>query len=222
MRRLVVTTKRDYLEIARQDLLGILYGHRGTHPNVWTLSPFEFVQWFEVVVATHPTSLRNNDDRLHHCLLTDAGKQKLRGNSKEELIRGADYEIAIGRDEGHTVNGYWVALSFASSFRNEFVFRKREKMCVPKMEAYSIKRGNIGDDHIQVMRVMFGPWVSLESDASAEDVPDLVPHKSMLKRSDETWLASWLRYVDKGVANRHLHGTFKISNPCIASVTVQS
>jgi hypothetical protein len=75
--RLVLSNDKETLEIANEALLGCIYSQRGTHPNVWSLTPYEFLQWYEVVPATYPTSLRHcntKDKHAYHCQLTQTGK----------------------------------------------------------------------------------------------------------------------------------------------------
>ena len=104
---------------------------------MWTITPYEFLQWYDVVNATYPTSLRSNQDQAHHCRLTAQGIAKVKANKTDHkltLVPDEDYGIEHGRNEGHTFDGYWVALSVESPFRASFVLQKRRRPIVPKLE----------------------------------------------------------------------------------------
>jgi len=81
---------------------GLLYGHRGTHPAVHTLSPYEFVMEWELVPTAVPRSggKRAEAPALTHCTLTPAGRRKLRSapgvhdaQLQAGLVAGEDYII---------------------------------------------------------------------------------------------------------------------------------
>jgi hypothetical protein len=120
MRRLVLSNDKSRVEIAHDSLLGIVYGQRGSHRNVWTLRVYELMMWYEIMPVTYPPTLRKAtaNPGAFHAVLTQQGQHKVRQRSKETLSAGSDYEVPRARREGHTGNGYWIALSADSSLRN--------------------------------------------------------------------------------------------------------
>ena len=54
-----------------------LYGQRPHHPDLWYLSPYEFVMKWEPKLLSYPTSLTRVDSKEHHAQLTEAGRAKL-------------------------------------------------------------------------------------------------------------------------------------------------
>jgi Methionine synthase I, cobalamin-binding domain len=77
-----------------------LYGHRGGHPFLWYLGPFEFVRHWEGLLASYPRSLKEEKDteKEFHAKLTPAGRAKLQAARIEKLppptlFPGADYVV---------------------------------------------------------------------------------------------------------------------------------
>ena len=56
--------------------LAILYGHLTEIPEMWFLSPYEFVMAWEVCLASYPTTLSDVKNPRHHAYLTEAGLKK--------------------------------------------------------------------------------------------------------------------------------------------------
>ena len=54
-----------------------LYGQRPKHEDVWHLSPYEFVMYWEPVMCSYPLSAVDEHLREHHVRLTEAGRHKL-------------------------------------------------------------------------------------------------------------------------------------------------
>jgi hypothetical protein len=85
------------------NFMGVLYGHRGTHPAVHALSAYEFTMEWELVPAIVPKAagVRDADPALTHCTLTSAGRSKLRRapsmRSDGLLVAGEDYTIRSGQ-----------------------------------------------------------------------------------------------------------------------------
>ena len=80
-----------------QKNVAFLYGHRPRHPEVWYLSPYEFVCYWEPVLAEYPASAdENGDEEGYHAKLTAAGQAKLREATKSDpakLKPGTDCEV---------------------------------------------------------------------------------------------------------------------------------
>ena len=76
--------------------VSMLYGQRPNVPDLWFLSPYEFVSEWEPILASYPTSLRSMGSAEHHAFLTDAGIEKLKakkGGEEVELVAGEDYRV---------------------------------------------------------------------------------------------------------------------------------
>ena len=209
MRRLVLSNDKSRVEIAHDSLLGIVYGQRGSHRNVWTLSVYELMRWYEIMPVTYPPTLRRATDNpgAFHAVLTQQGQNKVRQRSKETLSAGSDYEVPRAHREGHTGNGYWIALSAESSLRNYFVLQKRKVAILPQAESSSIRSNPDDDEHLMTMSILFRPWVSFESDAMVDN--HMVVHKSDLIREGSTWKAEFMSYIDKGVPTESIARTIQ-------------
>ena len=53
--------------------VAFLYGHRPVHEDVWYLSPYEFVCYWQVRLARYPASVDENDNDAYHAKLTPKG-----------------------------------------------------------------------------------------------------------------------------------------------------
>ena len=73
--------------------LAFLYGHRPAHDDVWFLSPYEFVCYWEVVLARYSLSEEENDEYEYHAELTPRGRAKLSKRCGADLIPGVDYQV---------------------------------------------------------------------------------------------------------------------------------
>ena len=79
--------------------VSILYGQRPNVPELWFLSPYEFVAEWEPVLASYPTTLGSLEDPRHHATLTETGIVKLHAQARGEeveMIGGADYVVKSG------------------------------------------------------------------------------------------------------------------------------
>ena len=84
---------------------GLFYGHRGTHPAIHALGAYEFALEWRVVRAVVPSraGVRASDPAATHCVLTDAGREKLRAapvagrEDTEALVAGDDYVVRSGQ-----------------------------------------------------------------------------------------------------------------------------
>ena len=54
-----------------------LYGQRPRHPDLWYLSPYEFVMKWEPKLLSYPTSLTELTQQDHHVKMTSSGLAKL-------------------------------------------------------------------------------------------------------------------------------------------------
>ena len=58
-----------------------LYGQRPRHPDLWYLSPYEFVMKWEPQLLSYPTSLADMTHKKHHVEMTASGIAKLEQQS---------------------------------------------------------------------------------------------------------------------------------------------
>ena len=72
-----------------------LYGQRHKHDDVWHLSPYEFVMYWEPTLAKYPLTLDDCDSDEYHVRLTLSGKRKLE-QQESNLQPGRDYEVKEG------------------------------------------------------------------------------------------------------------------------------
>ena len=70
-----------------------MYGHRPAHDDVWFLSPYEFVCYWEVVLARYSLREEENDEHEYHAELAAKGRAKLRKRYEADLIPGVDYQL---------------------------------------------------------------------------------------------------------------------------------
>ena len=81
--------------------VSVLYGQRPNVPELWFLSPYEFVSEWEPILASYPTTLRAMDFQEHHCDLTEEGIAKLKSaqaNVDVDLLPSEDYRVRNGGD----------------------------------------------------------------------------------------------------------------------------
>eukprot|EP00973_Karenia_brevis_P049867 6924239-Karenia_brevis.AAC.1 len=77
-----------------------LYGQRPRCEEIWYLSPYEFVTYWEPVLLRYPTRERDNQNEAFHATLTDDGVAKVQERRRsandetaQELIPGIDYVV---------------------------------------------------------------------------------------------------------------------------------
>ena len=63
--------------------VSVLYGQRPKHADVWHLSPYEFVMYWEPTLAKYPLSLLENDLDVCHARLTPTGRRKVQVRSTD-------------------------------------------------------------------------------------------------------------------------------------------
>ena len=57
--------------------VSVLYGERPQNSEVWQLSPYEFVTYWEPQLVSYPQSLEDVENPCHHVKMTHSGMQKL-------------------------------------------------------------------------------------------------------------------------------------------------
>jgi hypothetical protein len=93
--------------------VAFLYGHRPVHEDVWYLSPYEFVCYWQVRLARYPGSVDENDNDAYHAKLTPKGAAKLKQRDAE-LTPGIDYQV---KERGGT---NWLPLPDGDEAVNEY------------------------------------------------------------------------------------------------------
>ena len=167
---------------------GILYGHRGQHRAIHTLSAYEFVSGWTFVPAKSPKTLRQDCAELTHCMLTPAGRETL--SRGDDSIPVAGEHHVIRGPQGRTHEGGWIALSEYSPFRHEYVIVQRTRPRVPWF-AYPFPWRSTPEQQAERMLAYFRPWVSMQADAGNQTL-----HRRQLRTNDEKWTHAWCRYID--------------------------
>ena len=136
--------------------VAVFYGQRPKHelhPELWYLSPYEFVTYWEPVLLSYPQSLQDKDNPNHHAALTEEGVAKLRARAvghDEELEPGTDYKVRSGGDD-------WVSFPEVSStahFRHTWILRRRRRPKAPSFSGAPVPRHASGQHQRSAMIVM--------------------------------------------------------------------
>ena len=162
--------------------VGILYGQRPNVPELWFLSPYEFVSEWEPVLASYPTTLRAAQDSEHHALLTDTGVAKLKAQScgePVEMIGGVDYEVKAGGVDWYS----YPNTPSTAHFRHTWVIQRRKRPRAPSFAGAPLPRHAAGESRRAALITMtyFHPWTLRLKESHTEHVP----HASQLR-------ADWL------------------------------
>ena len=166
-----------------------LYGQRPKHEDIWHLSPYEFVMYWEPVMCSYPLTLVDEHLREHHVRLTETGRQKLAEEGKPELIPGTDYVV---KEEGGIS---WLPFPHCAStqhFRHTWVLVRRMRPRTPAFFGAPVPRHQPGEQQRAAAIVMayFHPWTLRH-----EDADEHVKYAGHLRADDETWqdaLEVWL------------------------------
>ena len=187
--------------------VALLYGHRpcehqGEMSEVWYLSPYEFVMYWEPVLLTYPRTLDDEESKECHAYLTDAGRQKLstkmqnsHGNGdKEDMIPGEDYEVKEGQ------RGEWLpfpATPATDIFRHEWILQRRRRPEAPSFTGAPVPRHKAGEAERAACLTMayFHPWTLRKNDESAG-----VKYAGNLRLAESTWQDALSHWLDGGLA----------------------
>ena len=164
-----------------------LYGQRPRHPDVWYLSPYEFVMYWSPELASVPLSLGDENNPEHHVKLSDSGVQKLIEKCIE-LLPGKDYHVKEGGTN-------WIAFPdspAASSFRHTWILVRRSRPRTPIFIGSPIPRHSHGEQQRAAAIVMsyFHPWT-----LRLADEEEHVRFAGHLRTPEQTWqdaLQTWL------------------------------
>ena len=110
-----------------------LYGFRGKHPDVHYLNPWEFVQLIQIIPLKPPTAAEEEHEGAGMTRFTDAGKLFFEEHRHDDppvfLTPGEHYVVQEElADEGYIL---YPADKELSTFRHEWVMRRRPRPCVP-------------------------------------------------------------------------------------------
>ena len=199
------TRNPRYRKVVTDKNVGYKYGHRGCHPAVHHLSPYQFTSEWEIQRATYPcnpalrfSSVHENTTKLlrespYHTYLTESGRSKLRANNSADLVPGEDYRIH--GNEGITCGQTWVAFpETVPALRHEYVIVRRLRPVVPKFQGTVLLKTGTRNDHARHMSVYLRPWVLDGAHAS-----QFVPHLHDLCAEFTTWHQSWVDWCHRGV-----------------------
>ena len=172
-----------------------LYGQRPRHPDVWYLSPYEFVTHWETKLLSYPQSLDGATDRRHHVRMTERGMDKLREKARDkakakdvELEPGVDYVVLDGGDD-------WLPypdVPSTQTFRHTWIMVRRKRPKAPSFAGAPVPRHSHGQHQRAATIVMayFHPWTLREADDDEH-----VRYAGRLRPTQDTWqdaLATWL------------------------------
>jgi len=161
-----------------------LYGQRPRHPEMWCLSPYEFVMYWEPQLASYPLALAGADNAKHHVDLTASGRTKLqaRADSGEsnDLQAGVDYIVRAGGPG-------WVAypdVPAAKHFRHTWVLTRRRRPVTPSFAGAPLPRHGGAEQQRAALIIMsyFHPWTLRHADAQEH-----VPYAGALRHERATW-----------------------------------
>ena len=171
--------------------VAMLYGQRPKHDDIWHLSPYEFVMYWEPVMCSYP--LKADDEHIrenqHHVSLTIEGREKLGQEGTNELIPGKDYQV---KEEGGTSWLPFPKSNGTEHFRHTWVLVKRKRPRTPAFFGAPVPRHQPGEQQRAAAIVMtyFHPWTLRH-----EDADDHVKYAGHLRGANQTWqdaLEVWL------------------------------
>ena len=180
--------------------VSFLYRHRPKHKDVWFLSAYEFICYWEVALAKYPTSHEAKDEDAFHATLTKRGKFKmLRQKQSEDLktkedmgmIAGVDYVIkeAGGSD--------WLALprgvDEVEKYRHTWILQRRWRSRDPSFQNCPMPRRGPGQQERTSCLLMtyLHPYTMVQSLADEH-----VPFVSNLRASQDSWYDALRNWFD--------------------------
>jgi len=169
----------------------VLYGQRPKHEELWLLSPYEFVMYWEPTLVTYPLDLEEEQSEAYHAELTDSGRRKLHALNTD-LQAGRDYEVKDGGVD-------WVAFprhAATKQFRHTWVLVRKKRPEVPTFFGAPVPRHSSGEHQRAAAIVMsyFHPWTLREGDADEH-----VKYAGGLRASDESWQDAMQTWLDGNV-----------------------
>ena len=185
--------------------VAMLYGQRPKHPDLWTLSPYEFTMYWEPVLATYPLSIEEADQSESHVDMKPSGLLKLR-KQENDLIPGTDYTVKGGGTN-------WLPFPDVPStkhFRHTWVLIRRQRPRTPTFFGSPVPRHSPGEQQRAACIVMsyFHPWTLRKGDADQH-----VSYAGELRKSGESWQDALQLWLDGSVvcqeAKRHV-GNFLV------------
>ena len=150
-----------------------LHGQRPRRPEVWYLSPYEFVTRWEAKLPPYSRTLEEDGRFEHHARLTETGKEAL--------------EVAK-----NSRRGPFLDLPSTQGFRHTWILVRRHRPKAPSFAGAPLPRHRPGEQKRSgaIVLAYFHPWT-----LRLEDAEEHVPHAGRLRRPKETWeeaLATWL------------------------------
>ena len=133
--------------------LSKLYGHRPTASEVWHLSPYEFVMYWEAKLVSYPEFKHDISNPKHHVVLTASGREKLhkqKGNENIDLIAGIDYVVK-------PAGCGWFAFPDTPStqhFRHTWILARRTRAQTPSFVGSPLPHHRPGQEHRSAAIVM--------------------------------------------------------------------
>ena len=176
--------------------VALLYGQRPCEDEVWYLSPYEFVTYWEAILLTYPTEKDAENSAGCHARLTECGKAKLEkcersrdGDDSNELQAGVDYTVKEGQP------GVWLPFPerpATEHFRHVWILQRRRRPRAPSFAGAPVPRHRTGEAERAALITMayFHPWTLRAEDGSTD-----VVYVGNLRPLESTWqeaLAAWL------------------------------
>lgn len=187
-----------------------LYGYRGAHTELASLSAYEFHELWETQ-RTHysgcpprgkPTGfvdgikVHMSNDMIHSALLTESGLDKLRtGWKAADLQAGDDY--VVRSDSGVMRGRDWLAYPKESPFRHSHIMVRRKSPAIPRFDGRVLAPSGSANQHAKHLSVYFRPWSMISGISNS-------PLLSEISFDEQSWLKSWNKHLTDGVNSYHI------------------
>ena len=194
-----------------------LYGHRPTHPDVWYLSPYDFMVLWHLELATFNLDPRDDEDSPGHCVLTDRGKARAlaaTGHDRSaagqapdavpDMRPGVHYRVR----EAPESHEDWLPLpqnGFTNEYRHTWVLVRNRRPKDPSFMHCPMPRRGVDTEerNAAIVLTYFHPF-TLDPDRADQHVP-FIGH---LCKGHPTWHAAMKSYFAGKVlceeSRRHL------------------
>ena len=171
--------------------LAFLYGHPPAHDDVWLLSPYEFVCYWEVVLARYSLSEEENDEYEYHAELTPRGRAKLSKRCGADLIPGVDYQVKESGGCG------WLPFpgddKDVEKYRHTWVMQRRRRSRDPSFLSCPMpRRGPMEQERTAALLMTYFHPHTMRRDLADEHVPYL----GSLQGSHPTWVSAMQHWFD--------------------------
>ena len=153
------------------------YGHRGKHPFVRWMCPYEFQAYYKIVQVRVPSSKNPHHPGKYHATLTEPGICKISESGPSvKLTAAVDYIVdAPG-------NAEWLPFDERSGLQHEWVMERRSIVAVPSFTGVVFPRNGTKEEQGRRMCIYFRPWTMIKEESDSD-----VPFASDMKLPDTPW-----------------------------------